>query len=213
MDQEKVGKLILYLRKKYGLTQQELADKLHITAKAISKWECGLGLPDITILQELSRVFNITTDELLSGELKEHQSKKKNKRYILIMVFVLILIVIGLVFTFLLRHQDKEKENNCTVIRTYYIDNIGKSNDDNYLYITVHEYQVEGTFTMKLSKLIGSNLEVGNSYEFTFRTTDKYLNTTTDILFNNSEVINLVYSSKVGNEIVSKYYCDKEDKK
>ena len=211
MNQDKIGKLILQLRKKQGLTQQQLADKLNVSAKAISKWECGNGFPDITMIGEISKVLNVTADELLSGKLNNQQ--KHWKKYIL---FISILLMVVLTITFIIipivSKKEKNDFKNCIVIRTYYIDNIGKSNDDNYLYITVHEYQVEGTFTMKLSRLIGNNLEVGNNYEFVFKTTKDYLKTTTDILFLNSEVINIKYSDKVGNEIVSKSYCDKEVK-
>ncbi len=211
MNQDKIGKLILQLRKKQGLTQQQLADKLNVSAKAISKWECGNGFPDITMIGEISKVLNVTADELLSGKLNNQQ--KHWKKYIL---FISILLMAVLTITFIIipivSKKEKNAFKNCIVIRTYYIDNIGKSNDDNYLYITVHEYQVEGTFTMKLSRLIGNNLEVGNNYEFVFKTTKDYLKTTTDILFLNSEVINIKYSDKVGNEIVSKSYCDKEVK-
>ena len=168
MNQDKIGKLILQLRKKQGLTQQQLADKLNVSAKAISKWECGNGFPDITMIGEISKVLNVTADELLSGKLNNQQ--KHWKKYIL---FISILLMAVLTITFIIipivSKKEKNAFKNCIVIRTYYIDNIGKSNDDNYLYITVHEYQVEGTFTMKLSRLIGNNLEVGNNYEFVKR--------------------------------------------
>lgn len=214
MDQNKIGKLILQQRKKQGLTQQQLADKLNISAKAISKWECGNGFPDITMISEISKVLNITTDELLNGKLNEQINPKRKQNYIIFTsVIIIIVIAITLILTTVFSSNNADVKKKCTVIRTYYIDNIGKSNDDNYLYITVHEFQVEGTFTMRLSKLIGNNLEVGNNYEFTFKTTKEYLKTTTDNLFENSEVINIKYSDKVGNEIVSKSYCDKEAKK
>lgn len=213
MNQNKIGKLILQQRKKQGLTQQQLANKLNISAKAISKWECGNGFPDITMISEISKVLNITTDELLNGKLNEQSTPKRKQNYIIFTsIIIVIAIAITLIITTVFSSNNADIKKNCTVIRTYYIDNIGKSNDDNYLYITVHEFQVEGTFTMKLSKLIGNNLEVGNNYEFTFKTTKEYLKTTTDNLFENSEVINIKYSDKVGNEIVSKSYCDKEVK-
>ena len=210
MDSRKVGKLISTLRKEKNLTQQELANTLGVSSKTISKWETGNGLPDISFLKKVSEIFGITIEELLEGTLNNKKNKNKiNKKNLLFIIISLITIILILTILIIYNHNNKEEDtNNCTVIRTYYIDNIGKSNDENYLYITVHEYQVEGTYTLKLPKLISGNLEVGNSYEFTFKTNKGYLMTTTDNLFNNSEVINLEYSDKVGNEQTNKYYCN-----
>lgn len=68
MDQVKVGKLIAKLRKKQNLTQAQLGEKLGVTDKTVSKWERGTRTPDISILNDLSSVLNITTTELLNGE-------------------------------------------------------------------------------------------------------------------------------------------------
>lgn len=68
MDKDKFGKLICELRKDKGMTQQELGDKLHLTNKAISKWERGLSLHDICLLEKISDVLDITVMELLKGE-------------------------------------------------------------------------------------------------------------------------------------------------
>ena len=68
MNQEKIGKFIATLRKENSMTQQELADKLNVTDRAISKWENGRGIPDISFIQELSTIFKVTENELLSGE-------------------------------------------------------------------------------------------------------------------------------------------------
>ena len=210
MESIKVGKLIQKLRKEQKLTQQELGDKLGVSPKTISKWETGGGLPDISFLKRLSEIFNITIEELLEGSLiqKEKTNIKNNKKIIFI-ISILIITILSIIIL-ITNNQNKiaEDTNNCTVIRTYYIDNIGKSNDDNYLYITVHEYQIEGTYTIKLPKLVSGNLEVGNSYEFTFKTSKNYLITTTDRLFENSEIINLNYTDKIGNEHTSTYYCN-----
>ncbi len=206
MNQKKVSKLIVYLRKKHGLTQQELADKLNITPKAISKWECGIGLPDITMLKEISKVFNITTDELLNGELKEKEQKHFPYQIIIIILIILLVIVIIIKFP---KKANSKIINNCTIIRTYYIDKITPSNDENYSYITIHEYQNEGIYTIKVSKLIASNLNIASNYEFTFITTDKYLQVSPDKLFNNSEIISIDYTDKVGNEQNNTSYCNK----
>lgn len=68
MDQIKIGRFITQCRKEQGFTQLQLADKLNITDKAISKWETGKGLPDSSIMLELCEYLKINVNELLSGE-------------------------------------------------------------------------------------------------------------------------------------------------
>ncbi len=69
MDQVKVGKFIAECRKNKNLTQFQLAEKLNITDRAISKWETGKGMPDSSIMLELCNELDITVNELLSGEV------------------------------------------------------------------------------------------------------------------------------------------------
>jgi DNA-binding XRE family transcriptional regulator len=73
MNCQKVGGLIRVLRKEQHLTQKQLADQLNVSDKTISKWECGLGCPDVSLLKELSSILKIDMHELLSGELPERQ--------------------------------------------------------------------------------------------------------------------------------------------
>lgn len=68
MEQEKIGKFIAQCRKEKNLTQAQLGEKVGVTDKAVSKWESGLRLPDIAILNDLSNVLNVTTTELLNGK-------------------------------------------------------------------------------------------------------------------------------------------------
>lgn len=68
-----INERIRDLRKKNNLTQEELADKLNVSRQAITKWESGLGTPDISNIEAIAKLFNITVDELLSGN-----SIKKN---------------------------------------------------------------------------------------------------------------------------------------
>ena len=67
MDAKKTGNFIAERRKAINMTQKELADKLHITDKAVSKWERGLSFPDISILIPLSEVLNVSLYDLLTG--------------------------------------------------------------------------------------------------------------------------------------------------
>ena len=68
MDQVKIGKYIGTLRRREGLTQEALGEKLGVTNKTISRWENGNYLPDIEMLQLLAREFRISLEELLAGE-------------------------------------------------------------------------------------------------------------------------------------------------
>lgn len=68
MNQKKIGKFIADCRKKQKLTQEQLAEKLEITYKAVSKWETGRGLPDASIMMDLCDILKITVNDLLSGE-------------------------------------------------------------------------------------------------------------------------------------------------
>ena len=76
MNQIKIGKFIAECRKKINLTQMQLAEKLNITDRAISKWETGKCLPDVSIMPELCKELNITLNELLSGERENNNSEQ-----------------------------------------------------------------------------------------------------------------------------------------
>ena len=69
MDQIKIGKFIAERRKAQGLTQMQLAEKLNITDKAVSKWERGIAMPDSSIMLELCDILSITVNDLLCGEV------------------------------------------------------------------------------------------------------------------------------------------------
>ena len=68
MDNIKTGALIRERRKEKGLTQRELAERLHVTDRAVSKWERGLCAPDIALLEPLSEALDLSVLELISGE-------------------------------------------------------------------------------------------------------------------------------------------------
>lgn len=84
MDQEKIGKFIFELRKEKKMTQQELADKIGVTDRAISKWENGRGMPDLSLMKPLCDVLGITLNELISGErIEKKELQKKSEENIL----------------------------------------------------------------------------------------------------------------------------------
>ena len=68
MDLNKIGKFISEERKKKNYTQKQLADILNISDRTISKWECGKGFPEVSLLQPLCKTLGISVNELLTGE-------------------------------------------------------------------------------------------------------------------------------------------------
>jgi transcriptional regulator with XRE-family HTH domain/predicted RNA-binding Zn-ribbon protein involved in translation (DUF1610 family) len=74
MDQLKIGKFIAERRKNKNLTQSQLAEKLSITDKAVSKWERGLAMPDSSIMLELCNLLGISVNELLNGEIVQMEN-------------------------------------------------------------------------------------------------------------------------------------------
>lgn len=119
MNQEKIGKFILKLRREKNMTQQELADRIGVTDRAISKWENGRGLPDLSLMMPLCKELGITINELISGEQiekEDYQSKleenifktidytnrkfaNKNKIFkIVVGTIITIVLIVGLMF-------------------------------------------------------------------------------------------------------------------
>ena len=84
MDQIKIGRFIAECRKKENLTQMQLAEKLGITDKAISKWERGVAMPDTSIMLELCDILGISVNELLNGEkINMENNDQKNEQLLL----------------------------------------------------------------------------------------------------------------------------------
>lgn len=84
MNQMKIGKFIAEMRKSQNLTQEELACKLGISHKTISKWECGNGMPEVSLMLPLCETLKINVNELFSGKrLSEADYKKKAEENIM----------------------------------------------------------------------------------------------------------------------------------
>lgn len=82
MDCSKVGALISELRKEKKWTQKQLADAMNISDKTISKWERGLGCPDVSLLRELSAALNVNIEKILLGELEPNTTDGGNMKRI-----------------------------------------------------------------------------------------------------------------------------------
>ncbi len=123
MNQIKIGKFIAECRKKNNLTQMQLAEKLNITDRAISKWETGKAMPDSSIMLDLCNELKISVNELLSGEMiemnnydkraeenllklnksNENKSKMLLHSKIVILLLVLIIIILAVIMPFHLK--------------------------------------------------------------------------------------------------------------
>ncbi len=115
MNQVLSGRFIASLRKEAKLTQSELAEKLNISDKTVSKWECGGGMPELSLMLPLCEILGITVNELLSGErlsiaayqkkaeenimslLEENQENKKKFTVSMIMGVTCVIAVVALV--------------------------------------------------------------------------------------------------------------------
>ena len=84
MDAKITGCFIAQLRKELGLTQKELAEKLEVTDKAISRWETGKGLPDTSLLKPLAEIFGVSVGELLSGKRMDDSQIKSQADHIIL---------------------------------------------------------------------------------------------------------------------------------
>ena len=138
MDQVKIGKFIAKCRKEKKLTQQELSEKLGVTDKAISKWENGRGMPDISLLQQLIEILDISLNELLAGEkirkkstkiydenlmkslTEKNNLSKKMKRITITFSIIIIILFISITIISIKQDNNKNLKNNYqNIIRIY----------------------------------------------------------------------------------------------
>ena len=90
MDQEKIGKFIKDLRIKNNLTQKEFADRYNVTYQAVSKWENGKNMPDLSLLKEICKDFDVSLDDLFNGE---KSVKKSYKKYVIIGIICIVIVL------------------------------------------------------------------------------------------------------------------------
>ena len=80
MNQETIGKFIATCRKEKGLTQAQLAEKLNITNRAVSKWETGKSIPDAAIMLDLCKILGISVNERLGGKRVAIENNQKTEK-------------------------------------------------------------------------------------------------------------------------------------
>ena len=160
MDNQKTGKFIAECRKKSGYNQKELAEKLNITDKAVSKWETGRSSPDISLLTSLAEVLNVSVVEILNGEKisKEEISnvsdeivvkslkKSKSKKFIALILTLVLLIGI------LVSYPIYEYTNSIAVNDFYSIASVIKHRlgAENIFQYACSKIEVQGDYTAYL---------------------------------------------------------------
>lgn len=104
MDQEKIGKIIKEIRTNNKLSQKDFADKYAVTPQAVSKWENGKSIPDIYILKQICKDYNLNLDDLL-----ENKANKKNNKILILLISIIVLLLAIIAFVFINKKQDDFK--------------------------------------------------------------------------------------------------------
>lgn len=139
MDQEKIGNFIKEIRTKNNLTQKQFADKYNVTYQAVSKWENGKNMPDVTLIKQISKDFNISLEEIYNGEL--NINKKKNNFIVYIILSVVFLLIIICIIACLLKNKDFNFKTISTTCNDFNISgNIAYNNNKSAIYISNIEY-------------------------------------------------------------------------
>ncbi|MBE6158299.1 MAG: helix-turn-helix transcriptional regulator [Firmicutes bacterium] len=158
MNQEKIGRYIALCRKEQNLTQEELGSKVGVGYKAVSRWETGNGLPDVSIMQPLCNILKISVTELLNGEKTKDESKKdtavvdylkyqklKNKKNIFLTVLGSILIIfVGCLLCYFINNYGKVE-----VYRLNGESDLFEYSDALFLKSNMKHIFVDGTITTK----------------------------------------------------------------
>ena len=93
MNQERIGHFIKSIRLEHNLTQREFAEELGVTYQAVSKWENGKNVPDISIMKLISEKYHVNIDEILNGEKSFDKSSTSKRKFWIIMVFIFFLFL------------------------------------------------------------------------------------------------------------------------
>ena len=150
-----IGQNIAYFRKQKQLTQEELAEKMSVTAQAVSKWECDASYPDITVINSLAKVLGISVDSIFNGskeipEMKETTPEKLDRRILRVQVQVT---------------KAENEESDTTIIARFPVAAVNKAIENGTLKKLVGEDaygEVVSTFGMIDAGLTGPIVEVNN---------------------------------------------------
>ncbi len=220
MDNNKIGKFIASIRKEKNLTQQELGNKLFVTDKAVSKWERGLSLPDITLLKQLAKILDVEVNDILDGKKQttrkinteeeiakiKSQLNKKNKqktKRIILCIVILLLIIIYLIFRniylgFEIKNVDYSHSNRNINIGIPKASFMVKNNDRSYSLKNLRNANIVENEVKKYLKTLKYS---------TCNNTIYYYDEKEDFSIINYSVKNHFLYSTISYEIVEKDYC------
>ena len=108
MDAIKVGNFIKELRKKNNLTQSEFGKKYNVTYQAVSKWERGINIPDISLLREISKDFKVNIEDILDGEINPNKEKPVKLIYPYIFGFIVFILIALLVALLVIKNNKSD---------------------------------------------------------------------------------------------------------
>ena len=170
MNQEKIGKMIKDIRLKDKLSQQKFADKYGVTYQAVSKWETGKNIPDISILKQICDDYDLDINDFLS-ESDSLKNKKKNNKFIYIIFgFILLVLLLILILNHLFKEDDfefKTLSSNCSNFTitgsiaynknrsSIYISHVnycGEDKDEMYKEINCSLYEKDGNINVEVTK-------------------------------------------------------------
>ena len=156
MDNNRTGKFIAECRKELGYNQKELAEKLNITDKAVSKWETGRSSPDVSMLIPLAEVLGVSVTEILNGEkIGEEKisnasneiivkSLRKSKSKILLAIILALILLIGILVSYPTYHYTNSiSVNDDYAIKTMFRDRLDVENIFQY---SCSKYAVKGEY-------------------------------------------------------------------
>lgn len=154
MDPIKTGALIAERRKEMQMTQQELADKIGVTNKAISRWETGRGYPDVELIPMIAKELSLSVNDLLSGE-KTEQKKSTQKSKLFLVIIIILSFLISALFTYAIRLTNINNPNYVVYLEKYI-----------FLYISLFFFLLSATIWNTKYFLIYSLSFVYTSIEF-----------------------------------------------
>ena len=186
MDQEKIGSFIKKIRKDNNLSQQAFAERLGVSFQAVSKWENGKNLPDISTLKEIKKQFNVNIDEIIDGE-KTIYKKRFNKKNIILLI-ILLIAILGLIIFILFRFK-----------------NINSKFEFNEINTTNNDFKVSGSVVKtndRTSVIINDVIYIGDDDDIKYETLE------CDLYEQKADNKVKVSSCDIGNDITLTKYLE-----
>ena len=140
MDNEKVSEFIKKIRKDNNLTQKELADKYGVTYQAVSKWENGKNMPDISLLLNIAHDYNIDLNNILNIDINKNNNKNKQGKILFIggIILIILIVIIIIIINNKSSFEFKTIESSCSDFKVY--GSLAYDNNKSSIYISNINY-------------------------------------------------------------------------